>query len=120
MKNPFNSRKFIIAIATIILYGVIMFAPDNVSAKVEKYAPYVTGVVVAALFGITFEDSVKLWAARPGTLRDAIQDLIDELLPAQPPTNTTVNVHGADTSSPDAVGRQVAAAMESLTKGGVG
>jgi len=99
MKFPQVSRKFAIVIIYLIMQGIVAFAPESISAKVEQFAPIAAVVACVGIGGITVEDSVKLWAARPGSVRDALQEVLDEVFPqalvppsAQQPSNTVVNV----------------------------
>lgn len=91
MSNPFRSRKFLIAFLTILTPIIMAFTPDEVDAKIEKYAPAVAAVVIAAVTGITIEDSVRAWSERPATPRAAADDILDEVLPKPPVTNTVQN-----------------------------
>lgn len=102
MTKPFMlSRKFIIAIAFLAVQAITFFTPDDIDRKIEAFAPYVTLVAVAAITGVTIEDSAKAWAERPASTRDAIDAVLDETIPKTTPPNVTVNLHGVSaTASP--------------------
>jgi hypothetical protein len=81
-----------------------MFTPDEVDMQIEKYAPAMAAVVIAAVAGITIEDSVRAWADRPANSELATRDMFEELMedwfgdkevpPANDaPSNTTVNIN---------------------------
>lgn len=81
MKNPFASRKFVIAVIFLAVQAITFFTPDDIDRKIEAIAPYTALVAVAAITGTTIEDSAKAWAQRPGTIRDALQDVLDDTFP---------------------------------------
>ncbi len=74
----FKSRKFLIALAVVIMAVLVHFVPT-----LQPVADQLGYVVLLALFliaGITVEDSAAKWAARPTTTKEALRDLILEAL----------------------------------------
>lgn len=74
----FKSRKFLIALAVVIMAVLVHFVPT-----LQPVADQLGYVVLLALFliaGITVEDSAEKWASRPATTKDALRDLVTEAL----------------------------------------
>lgn len=74
-----KSRKAILGLFSLVFYVALIAFPDTRPVIGE-----VGGVLFALLsitvLGITFEDSVKLWAARPVSMADAVAALAEEIV----------------------------------------
>lgn len=86
--NLLRSRKFILALVAIAVQVAILAVPET-----RPYAGEVGAIVFAvisvAIGGITAEDSVRVWANRPATLKDAIREAVEQVLlhlPIEPVT----------------------------------
>ena len=73
-----RSRKFLIALTVVIIAALVHFVPTL--APVQDQLGYVVLLALFLIAGITVEDSAEKWAARPGTTKDALRDLLTEAL----------------------------------------
>lgn len=79
----FKSRKSVLALIGLVVYVFSMFAPE-VAVKAEQYGGFAYVLLAVAIFGITLEDSVKAWAARPRSADELLREVewTEEEIPA--------------------------------------
>jgi c-di-AMP phosphodiesterase-like protein len=84
----FQSRKFILALVAIAVEVLVLVVPETRPYAAEVGA-ILFAVISVAIGGITVEDSIKEWAGRPATLKDAIREAVEQALiqlPIEPST----------------------------------
>ncbi len=83
-----QSRKFLLAVVAIAVQVLALVIPETRPYAAELGA-IVFAVISVAIGGITVEDSIKAWAGRPATLKDAIREAVEQVIIQLPDPVTT-------------------------------
>jgi hypothetical protein len=75
----FKSRKFMVALAVIAAYLITLALPDlrSHSSEIASVLLWLAGLVIG---GITLEDAGKAVGSNPLSLRDAIREVVTDVL----------------------------------------
>jgi hypothetical protein len=93
MINPFKSKKFVYAVTSVVMFLVVAYLPA-LSAEIgltlsvgtlktiNDNAPLILVLGFALIGGHSIQDALSLWGGyQPSpVLKDAIKDILDELL----------------------------------------
>jgi hypothetical protein len=74
-----RSRKFVLAVVALAVQALATAIPETRPYAAELGA-VVFAVVSVVVFGITVEDSVRLWATCPADMHTAIMEAVQEAL----------------------------------------
>jgi low affinity Fe/Cu permease len=73
-----HSRRIWVFAFSVIVTFVMIKDPSLVQYK-DQINLFI-GLAISLILGLSLEDSVKAWAARPGTFQESIKDLVVEIV----------------------------------------